>query len=74
MHRSFGRIITWGIWRIHHWKPKVDKNEAAVLIRKPLLSQIRREIIQYDHYEEMCQFQSVHCSLLYGPCMIVPHK
>ena len=36
--------MTWGIWRMHHWKPKVNWNEPVVLIRKPLLSQICTEI------------------------------
>ena len=36
IHRNVGRVITWGIWRIYHWKPKVDKNETAILKWKPV--------------------------------------
>ena len=44
MYRNVRRVISWGIWRLHLWKPKVNKNETAVLIGNPLPGEIRREM------------------------------
>ena len=44
IHNNVGRVIIWGIWRMHHWMPKIDKNKPDALIRKPFLSQIRGEL------------------------------
>ena len=44
MHGNVGSVITWGICQIHHCKPKVNKNEPTVLIRKHFLSRIHWEI------------------------------
>ena len=44
MYRNVRRVMTWGIWQLHLWKPKVNKNETAVLIGKPFSGEIRRKM------------------------------